>query len=395
MTRYLALMILCGAAFAGADEETIEIHLPGKPAQTVPMPQTNWDWRSLFFCVGDRPEHDGLNPLQQAVVLGAQHYVVTSSVPPAVDFADPVAVRKLRDSDYTLTVRLFDEQGNPTEAFETPGFYGAEIEAVFESGECYTVRRSFYRLPEGTALEQSDETTAIRLAAVKKPGRQPEIAAEYRWDRIRAKNGHPLRYKTIDFLPADYDADPEKRWPTIIYLHGVGGTWTPYDQLAADPFFETFRNRDRFLIVAPHSPELDWKVPSIEALVNELITNRRADPERIYLTGFSMGGNGTWKCILALPDRFAAAAVLAGEAPLPDPEPVIGSLPLWVLCGGQDYPDYISSNTPVMESRQKKGYDAVFRVVPEYRHMDVRNNGYADPALYDWFLKHRRAGSHK
>jgi predicted esterase len=393
---FIGLLLL--PLFAIAAPEMVTIRLDDEPAVEMLMPETEWLQRRIFFNVGARIGDWEMGPAERAVVLGAKQYVQTNSALPNIDFGDPVATRILRGSDFKLDVKFYNEAGERVEAFDLPGIYGAEIACTFDSGHAYAVRRNFFRLPDGSTLADTSEDTALKLAADQRLGRTwtsadkpPAALAEYWWHGIYKKEGRTLHYRTIDVLPKGYNDDPEKRWPTIIDLHGVGGTWLSYDKLSADPFFDVFTNRDRFLIVAPHTTLIDWQAPALEDLIDELVRERRADPNRIYLMGHSMGGSGVWKAIQSINDRFAAAAIFSGYAPKEDLEPRIGDFPLWVVCGGKDNPIYLETCKVQEKMRKAKGFETIFIYEPEWNHMDVRNKGYADDRLYDWFLEHRKS----
>ena len=107
---------------------------------------------------------------------------------------------------------------------------------------------------------------------------------------------------------------------------------------------------------------------------------------RVYLTGFSMGGFGTWQTAAAYPDVFAAIAPLCGMSDLPD-APRLARIPIWAFHGAQDV------NVPVPESRtminalKNAGADARLTVYPDIAH-DCWTMTYRDSRLYLWFLGH-------
>ena len=79
----------------------------------------------------------------------------------------------------------------------------------------------------------------------------------------------------------------------------------------------------------------DWKPESLGKLLDEVTAKHRVDKDRIYVTGLSMGGYGTWKLAAAYPDRFAAIIPICGGG---DPKTAekIKHLPIWVFHGAKD-----------------------------------------------------------
>ncbi|WP_298710023.1 alpha/beta hydrolase-fold protein, partial [Chitinophaga sp.] len=118
--------------------------------------------------------------------------------------------------------------------------------------------------------------------------------------------------QVTDFLlqiPAKYNDDPNKKWPVIFFLHGVGERGSDVNMVkraglatkaSKDPNFP-------YIVVSPQCKENGWwDSPSLEVIYDQIMKNYRVDPARIYLTGLSMGGYGSWDWALFKPERFAA-----------------------------------------------------------------------------------------
>ena len=116
-------------------------------------------------------------------------------------------------------------------------------------------------------------------------------------------------------LPDGYDAEPDRDWPLLLFLHGAGERG---DSLAAvaihGPLKERREGRDiPMVIVAPQVPAGErWTVGRVAAALDDAIRQYRIDEDRVYLTGLSMGGFGTWEAIQRMPERFAAAVPVCG-----------------------------------------------------------------------------------
>src|SRR6266542_3250294 len=134
-------------------------------------------------------------------------------------------------------------------------------------------------------------------------------------DRSVTVGGVAYHYQV--YVPASYSTPP--RWPVILFLHGAGekggdGLLQTSNALGAairhDP------SAYPAIVIFPQAPtDSSWVgMPSQIAMgaLDQTIAEFRTDPDRIYLTGLSMGGNGTWHLAYRYPGRFAAIAPICG-----------------------------------------------------------------------------------
>ena len=120
------------------------------------------------------------------------------------------------------------------------------------------------------------------------------------------------------------------------------------------------------------------------------------DKTRIYLTGLSMGGFGTWSLALQHPDRFAAVAPICGGGnPLyllsydAKRKAALKGLPFWVFHGDKDTSVPLEESQRMVDALKKFGCDIRFTIYPGVSH-DSWTRTYGNPELYEWFLKHQR-----
>jgi predicted peptidase len=216
--------------------------------------------------------------------------------------------------------------------------------------------------------------------------------------------------KTIrgDYLisfPKDYDAKAKKGFPLIMFLHGVGergnDVWRanihgPSKYAAQNPDFP-------FILVTPLCPgEEVWSNEVLMTLLDEVIKKHNVDEKRIYLTGLSMGGYGTWNLGLAHAKRFAAIAPVcgggerieillaargyAGPVKIND----LRSLPIWVFHGAKDTVVPLEESERMVRAlKEAKCENVKLTVYPEAQH-DAWTETYNNPELYKWFLEHKR-----
>lgn len=199
------------------------------------------------------------------------------------------------------------------------------------------------------------------------------------------------------FLPAGYGANPAKRWPLILFLHGAGERGSNVWLVAkhGPPKLDTTATNLPFIIVSPQCPEGKiWSDDLLLALLDNIESQYAVDSHRVYLTGLSMGGFGTWSLGLSHPERFAAIAPICGGGnfitPLLADKSTLTSLPVWAFHGAKD-PVVPLEESERMVNYLKKigGRDVKLTVYPEAQH-DCWTQTYANPELFDWFLKHSR-----
>jgi predicted peptidase len=191
------------------------------------------------------------------------------------------------------------------------------------------------------------------------------------------------------YVPPDYARDSSTVWPLILFLHGSeqrGDDPSLLDDMALVAFAEKARDFP-FVAVIPQCPRgTHWPPAFVMEVLDSVESALRIDRRRVYLTGFSMGGYGTWQTAAAFPGTFAAIAPICGMSDLPDASRLTG-IPIWAFHGAQDV------NVPVIESRKmietlrKSGADARLTVYPDLAH-DCWTMTYRDSRLYLWFLDH-------
>lgn len=220
-----------------------------------------------------------------------------------------------------------------------------------------------------------------------------------------------------EYLPADYDA--AKKYPVIIFLHGMGelgngGTDLPkvlrhgLPKLLADSLFpESFQvggKHYRFIVFAPQF--LHWPWPgTIEKIIDYAVNHYAVNKSRIYLTGLSMGGGATWECV-GNSTRYAkkiAAIVPVCGASLADSikakRIAAANLPVWATHNQGDpvvtvaytekYIRYINAapRPPAQPAREtifpESGHDAWTKTYDPHFTENGMN-------IYEWMLSHRR-----
>lgn len=201
-----------------------------------------------------------------------------------------------------------------------------------------------------------------------------------------------LRLDYLLHLPEGYDKDEDKKWPLLVFLHGAGERGDDLEKVKihGPPKMVEGGEELPFLIASPQCPEGSWWTdqPVLE-LIDELEDTLRVDPDRIYLTGLSMGGYGTWHFAAEAPHRFAAIVPICGGG-VPYKMRRIPHLPVWAFHGAQDRAVPLEESQRLVEVLKKVGnQQARLTVYPEAGH-DSWTESYENLELYEWLLEHQR-----
>lgn len=190
------------------------------------------------------------------------------------------------------------------------------------------------------------------------------------------------------FLPEGYDGN-SRRWPLILFLHGSGQRGDNLELVKEHGVAKIVEQRPDlpFIVVSPQCPAEGWWASEVlAALLDEIEKNYRVDPKRIYLTGLSMGGFGTWQLAADQPHRFAAIAPICGRGnPLLTHR--IAHLPIWVFHGAKDKIVPLSNSRDMVRSLRKHGATPRFTIYRDAAH-DSWTRTYENPRLYEWLLSH-------
>jgi predicted peptidase len=203
------------------------------------------------------------------------------------------------------------------------------------------------------------------------------------------KDSRGRRRKYVVYVPAGYK--PNRAWPAILYLHGIGERGTDGRKqcsIGIGPAIIEFGRLVPFIVMFPQCIEFDRTDDDLAmAILDRTCNEYRINPARIYLTGLSMGGAGTWRLATRYPDRFAAIAPICGRS-LPGRAAKLMNTPVWCFHGDAD------PVIPVAESRRMIAALRALGARPRYtEYPGILHNSwdraYATRGLYAWLLRHR------
>jgi predicted peptidase len=191
------------------------------------------------------------------------------------------------------------------------------------------------------------------------------------------------------YLPKDYSE--KEKFPMMLFLHGAGERGNNLDLVKkhGPPKLIEQGKEFPFVIVSPQCPSnVRWNTKILIALIDEIIRNYKIDENRIYVTGLSMGGNGTFWLATEISNRLAAIIPICGWG---DPFDVcsIGNLPVWAFHGAKDMVVPPSSSQALIDRLKSCKGNANLTIYPEAGH-DSWTATYDNEEIYNWLLNHNK-----
>ena len=201
----------------------------------------------------------------------------------------------------------------------------------------------------------------------------------------------PASYDYLLALPEGYAEQKEQRWPLIVFLHGAGERGANLALLPRHGLPKLIAAGSKYpcIVVSPQCEEGTWwNLPAVEQFIREIARRYRVDPDRIYLTGLSMGGYATWGLALRHPERYAAIVPICGGG---DPKQAsrLKDLPIWAFHGAQDKLISPHESENMINAIQAAGGLPRFTLYPDAGH-DAWSMTYTNDELYAWLLAQHR-----
>jgi predicted peptidase len=209
-------------------------------------------------------------------------------------------------------------------------------------------------------------------------------------DRVfKDKNGGEAKW--VLFVPHGYQGD--KAYPIILFLHGAGETGIDGVKQAKVGLGPAILKQEKsfpFFAVFPQSQKRTWKADSDDAkralaILDQVQKDYQIDSKRIYLTGLSMGGYGTWSLATAHPDKWAAIAPICGGGD-PTQADKIKHIPTWCFHGDADKAVKVEKSREMIDALKKAGAMPKYSEYPGVGH-NSWDKAYGTAELYDWLLK--------
>ena len=251
------------------------------------------------------------------------------------------------------------------------------------------------------AAASADEPRLSKDAARGELARQWELrAATLRKERAEEVEAKQITAagKTMRWLEKTFGEKPEAGWSLWISLHGGGGAPAPVNDSQWQNQIRLYQPKNA-LYIAPRAPTDNWNLwheAHIDGLFDRLIEDCVAvhgvNPDKVYVLGYSAGGDGVYQLGPRMADRWAAAAMMAGHPNDASPLP-LRNLPFALFCGGKDAAykrnEVTAQWAAKLDDLQRAdpgGYEHLSRIYPESGHwMNMK-----DAEALPWMAGHTR-----
>ncbi len=413
---------------------------------TLPMPPRNQNSRDSSVWIGGKRAVSLLLPdieterraLTESAPILFTSFVFAGEEFPQADFEQPSLMEDALGA-YSIQTQFYDASYNLVTRATTLGRYGAVVLVQPQNGPSFKRYITLYRQdrvldwnkdksdftgelpPEiGVSAEvlrqrqalwskylkqqfvdglARDSSSGALLAGLHEAGdgngsgswNNPWHRDETWWYGLKKKLGEtrPTRY-LVD-LPPDYAKDKTKKWPLVLFLHGSGERGDDLNVLRRHGLPKLIARGQKFpfILVSPQAPHDYLLATQLIEVLDEVQAKYRVDADRVYVTGLSMGGNGTWFLALEFPERFAAIVPIAAGGD-PGGAARLKNLPTWYFVGGKDDTFDPQRADDMVAAMKEAGVPFKFTRYPQAGHAETWEKAYADPELYQWLLSQKR-----
>lgn len=213
------------------------------------------------------------------------------------------------------------------------------------------------------------------------------------------KKLHKKIVKTVEldylvFIPDNYNEGNNASFPLLMFLHGSLERGNNLEKVKVNGVPEIMAQQDfPFILVCPQCPEgTVWSdhFEALSTLVDEISKLYLIDTARMYLTGISLGGYGTWDFAMNYTNIFAAIAPICGGAERPIKLINLKNTPVWAFHGEKDDIVPVENTKSLVKELEQLGGNVKATYYPELEH-DSWTETYQNPELYSWFIQHTKS----
>ena len=227
-------------------------------------------------------------------------------------------------------------------------------------------------------------------------------------------NGNTLPYRIM--YPSSYDKN--KKYPLLLFLHGAGerGKDNEKQLIHGSKLFITGENRKNFpaIIIFPQCPEEsfwavtkidrsvqpykiefdytsrpNWPLVAANELVKKVMKEEAIDKSKVYITGLSMGGMGTFESVYRNPDLYAAALPICGGGDVKNYDKRVGKTAFWVFHGAADPVVNVNLSQEMVEKLKSLKAEVKYSEYPGVNH-NSWDNAFSEKDYLSWMLQHKK-----
>lgn len=210
---------------------------------------------------------------------------------------------------------------------------------------------------------------------------------------IHSQEKSKADYNYLIYLPKNYSV--QKKYPLVIYLHGgshKGNDLNKLKEYGLPYLVDTGKDFD-FIIVSPQCPDNKyWSSENwFEPLYEKILSKYQIDTNRVYLTGISMGGYGTYIVAMDFPDKFAAIMPLCGGCNDSDTTRIcnLKDTPIWTFHGTADDMIPISETERIVTALSECNGNIKFTKLKGEGH-GIQYLYEKNSEIYKWMLKQKK-----
>ncbi|HYT61386.1 MAG TPA: prolyl oligopeptidase family serine peptidase [Haliangiales bacterium] len=227
------------------------------------------------------------------------------------------------------------------------------------------------------------------ISAVRVGGAEPAAGKQVEQE-LKLPDNKSVPY--LLYLPKDYDSK-EAKWPLLLFLHGRGESDGPLSVVKkwGPPRLIERGENFPYIVISPQCPRQEsWPQPGQQtlllALLDHIEKQFKADADRVYLTGLSMGGYGAWRLAADHPERFAALVPICGGGK-PEDAVQLKGMPIWVFHGTEDKAVPFQRSVEMVDALKAAGSTAIRFTSLENIGHNCWEAAYATPEVYQWLEK--------
>jgi predicted peptidase len=286
----------------------------------------------------------------------------------------------------------------------------AELHMYARGNHGFGMRKQ--NLPTDNWIDRFGEWLGVQGFLTKKKAEDPALAVYQKKEFVY--NGNTLPYRIL--YPENYDK--HRKYPLLLFLHGAGerGKDNEKQLIHGSKLFISEESRKNFpaIIVIPQCPEesfwasvkIDrtvtplkiefdytvqpsWPLAAANELVKQIIREGSADKSKVYITGLSMGGMGTFESVYRYPDLYAAALPICGGGSVNLYDNRITKTAFWVFHGAADAVVNVKLSQEMVEKLKTLKAEVKYSEYPGVNH-NSWDNAFAEKEYLSWMLKHKR-----
>lgn len=190
------------------------------------------------------------------------------------------------------------------------------------------------------------------------------------------------------YTPDTYNEKKSYKWPVVIFLHGVGEIGADVNVLRKVGLPKVVTGK-QFVMIAPQCTASWWNTDVLQQLYKEVLKKYHVDSSRVYLTGLSMGGFGTWNWAQSSPEKFAAIVPICGVG-TPSQACVLKKMPIWAFHNANDPTVGVAGSRDMVNALKSCGSNLIRYTENATGGHDAWTKAYADTALYTWLFQQKK-----